>query len=252
MSTPITQTQVATLTPARGIREFSTPGDPSGFVGVSGVHFNQILGLTEILAGLPLAGANATGASYLSAIHGGLGSDPVNPLGTPAAGFDPNIPAFPNPEVTGYYVPPNPLATNQKQNGFFNTEKIQREASDATANMDNGTVWIGLQGRTKLNFQLWISSAIGALGMCALELYRDLNAQDKVGGVFGPGTGPGDLRNALLVASWIAPGANQNQNMPNFATSKPFDLPSGCNLYLLFRSLNGVAANQVVGSIWLS
>src|SRR5882724_7322774 len=117
------QSAVATLAPAKGGREFGIPCDPATFTGTSGVHFNNILGATEILWGLPLSTANATGAVYGSAIHGALGSDARNPNGLPAAGFNPNKPAFANPEVTGYFVPPSASATDRLANGFFNTEK---------------------------------------------------------------------------------------------------------------------------------
>lgn len=245
-----TQPFNGTLTPAKGGREFSVPGDPATFTGNTGIQFNNVLGATEVLLGLPLAAANSTGAVYYSAIHGGLGSDARNPAGLPAAGYNPNKPAFPNPEVTGYYLPPNPLFTNQAQNGYSNTEKILRSPSDNPAG--NGTIWQELQGRTRLNFQLWISEAGGVGTMHSLELYRDLNLQDKSAGNFGVGTGPLDLQNAMLVAQWVAPNAQRNQPQPNFATNGPFDIPAGCNLYLLYRNLNVNPGNLAIGSIWFS
>lgn len=252
----INQTQPSTLslTPGRGLRELSVPTDPAGFTGTSGIHFNQVLGGIELLAGLPLAGANNTGASYLSAIHGGLGSDVRTPGAAPAAGFNPNVPAFPNPEVTGYYVPPSPNAGNARTNGFYNTEKVLRSSSDAQGGANNGTVWQELQGRTHLNFSLWIARAVNPLPalLFYIELYRDLNAADKIAGRFGGGTGPTDLQNAQLVARWTAPQALREQTMPNFATSEPYALPAGCNLYLLFRSSDAAGNNLAAGSIWLS
>lgn len=250
----INQTQPSSmqLTPAHGLREFSVPVDPATHLGTAGIQFNVVLGATELLAGLPLAGANNTGASYLSAIHGGLGSDVRTPGAAPLAGFNPNTPAFPNPEVTGYFVPPAAAASDPKLNGFFNTEKVLRSSSDNPAN--NGTVWQEMQGRTNLNFSLWISRSAAVVPglLYTLELYRDLNAADKVAGQFGAGTGPTDLRNAQLVASWTAGPALRNQNMPNLVTAAPFPIPAGCNLYLLFRSSDAAGGNLAVGSIWLS
>jgi hypothetical protein len=254
VSTPISQQQVATLTPGRGVRELSIPCDSAGYTGVSGIHYNVVLAQSAILMGMPNAAvfANSKGAEYLSAIHGGLGSDAINPSAAPAAGFNGNFPAFPNPEVTGYFLPPNPLSADPKKNGFINTEKIQRAASDAQSGSGvNATVWTGIQGRTKLNFQLWISDNNPA-NLLKLELYRDLNLNDKAAGLFGAGAGATDLFNAQLVGSWITSSTARNQKQPNFATSKPFDLPSGCNLYMMFRNITGGGGNLAVGSIWLS
>lgn len=254
MGVVITQPGVIALLPGRGLREFSNPGDPATFPGNAGVQFNVVLQGQEVLAGVPLASAApGVGASYLSNIHGGLGSDARNPAAAPVApSFNGNAPAFAGPEVTGLYLPPSPLAADPKENALNNTEKILRSPSDNPAG--DGTIWTGTEGRRHLNFSLWISRAINpqpAL-LYHLELYRDLNPQDKVAGRFGPGTGPADLRNAQLVAAWTAPQARREQPAPNFATAEPFPIPAGANLYLLFRA-NDLAANNVaVGSIWLS
>ena len=253
MGTITAQGSIATLTPARGLRTFSTPGDPAGFVGVTGIHFNVNLEPVQVLAGLPLAAANNTGASYLSPIHGALGSDPRNPTGAPAAGFNPNRPAFPNPEVTGYYVTP-PLSQDVKKNGFINTEKVIRAASDAAAGANNGTLWQETQGRTRLNFALWLLSS--DTDKHVIELYQDLNVGDKIAGVFGVGTGPTDPTNALLLQQWtfnpaFVGGTFPATNKPSAATQAPYDLPGGSNLYLLFRSQAGLTT-RAVGTIWLS
>jgi hypothetical protein len=252
MSIVVTQPSTLSLTPGEGVREFSNPVDPATFLGVSGLQFNVVLGATELLMGLPLAGANNTGAVYLSNIHGGLGSDARNPLAAPAAGFNPATPAFVNPEATGFFVPPSVNSANPKLNGYSNTEKVLRSSSDNPA--QNGTIWIGTQGRRSLNFSLWISRSTALVPGLAyfLELYRDLNLADKSAGNFGVGTGATDLRNAQLIAQWSAPQALRNQNMPNLATVDPFLIPAGCNLYLLFRASDAAGGNLAVGSIWLS
>lgn len=253
MGNVITQPSVGTLAPGRGLREFSNPTDPATFTGTAGLQFNVVLGGQELLAAVPVAGAApGTGASYLSNIHGGLGSDARNPAAGPAAGFNSNAPAFANPEATGIYLPPSPLAGNVKENALLNTEKVLRSPSDNPAN--DGTIWTPLEGRRHLNFSLWIARAINpqpAL-LYHLELYRDLNTADKIAGRFGPGTGPADLRNAQLVASWTAPQALREQNKPNFATSEPYPIPAGCNLYLLFRANDLAGNNLAVGSVWFS
>jgi hypothetical protein len=247
-----TQPSNMTLTPGRGVREFSLPTDPAVFTGTAGIHFNTQLGGMQLLAGVPIAGANALGSVYLSAIHGGLGSDARNPAAAPAVGYNANMPAFPGPEVTGTYLPPSPLAADVKQNWLNNTEKILRTPNDNPNG--NGTIWTGLEGRTNLNFSLWISRSATPLPLLlySIELYRDLNAQDKVAGQFGAGTGPGDLENAQLLAQWTAPQALRNQRMPNLATAQPYPLPAGCNLYLLFRANDNAPGNLAVGSIWFS
>jgi hypothetical protein len=249
VGTPSTQPNTGTLTPGRGLREFSIPCDPATILGTTGIHYNQVLGGSEILAGMPLAGANATGASYLSAIHGGLGSDEPTPGSAPASGFNPAVPAFPGPEVTGYYTTP-PLSNNAKQNGYLNTEKIQRSASDNPA--QNGTVWMPINGRSRLNFSLWIARNLAPVyGLYyQLLLFRDLNPLDKVAGFFGGSAA--DPFNGQLIGTWTASAALLQQNKPNLVTTAPFDIPAGCNLYLMFQASDFAGGNNVVGSIWLS
>ena len=252
MSTPSTQPNYGTLTPGRGVREFSIPCDPATFPGTSGIHYNMVLGGAEMLAGLPLAGANNTAASYLSAIHGGLGSDEIAPGSNPGSGlFNPAVPAFPGPEVTGYYTMP-PLSQNKLQNGYLNTEKLQRSPSDNPA--QNGTVWMPINGRSRLNMSLWIArNSVHTVGLAyQVSLFRDLNPLDKVPGFFGGGGGGGDLFNAQLIATWTAQAALTQQNKPNLCTSGPFEMPAGCNLYLMFEASDGGGNNLIVGSIWLS
>lgn len=249
-----TQQSIATLSPGRGVRTFSIPGDPAGYVGNTGIHFNMQLDATSLLMALPLAGANATGASYLSNIHGGLGSDTRSPAGIPAVGQNSNVPSFPNPEVTGYYLPPAPQAGNALLDGYSNTEKAKRSASDAQSGANNGTIWESTQGRFNLNMALWIARAGAVVPglLYTIALYRDLNPQDKVAGFFGAGGGPTDLLNAQLVAAWTVTPALTDQNMPNLVTAAPFPIPAGCNLYLLFTASDATGGNKCVGDIWLS
>ena len=252
MSTPLSQTSVATLTPGRGLRSFSTPGDPTVYPGLPGIHYAITFGVRECLFGVPIAvcgGLSGNGASYLSNIHGALGSDSVNPGSQPVTtGFNSGAPAFPQPEVTGYYVN-GPNANNPKANGFYNTEKVQRNPSDNPAG--NGTIQIPTQGRRGLNFSLWIAPA-APTDFVRLSLYRDLNAQDKIAGVFGAGAGVADINNALIVGQWSAPGAPINQNKPNLVTLEPFIIPAETSLYMIFENLAGNAGKAVVGGIWFS
>lgn len=253
MGNVITQPSVNALQPGRGLREFSNPTDPAVYTGTAGLQFNVVLGGIELLAGVPLAAAApGTGASYLSNIHGGLGSDARSPAAAPAAGFNSNAPAFAGPEAQGLFLPPAPQFADPKLNSLSNTEKILRSPSDNPNN--NGTIWTGTEGRRHLNFSLWISRAINPLPnlLYTLELYRDLNSADKIAGLFGGGGGPNDLENAQLVAAWTAPQARREQNKPNFATIEPFPIPAGCNLYLLFKANDLAGNNLAVGSVWLS
>lgn len=252
MSTPFTTQSDIALLPARGIREFSIPGDPSNN-GTSGIHYNRILKGSELLAWMPVnAGGPSQGGLYGSPIHGGLGSDMTNPALTLPAGFNvnPAVPAFAGPEVTGYYTT-GPNAQNPKTNGIYNTEKIQRSASDTTA-AGGATVWQGLQGRNHLNINLWIqdTQSVGAIDgeQLVIELYRDLSPADKIATIFGA-TG-GVFTNAQLLAQWMFLTTSVNQKQPNcVVTDVP--LPAGCNLYLLYRNLVSHDC-YVVGSIFLS
>jgi len=246
MSTPITEQKILTVNPGRGVAEFSIPCDPATFTGTNGIHFNRQLAGANLLMGIPLAGV------YLSNVHGGLGSDANNPVSASGLQNNPNRPAFAGPETTGYYLPPAALANNPAQNGFNNTEKILRSPGDNPAG--NGTIWQTTSGRFDLNFSLWISRSPAFIAglMYTIELYRDLNANDKAAGLFGAGTGPADLQNAVLVQSWAAAPALRNQNMPNFVTPGPVRINAGANLYLLFRASDNIGGNMAVGSIWLS
>ena len=247
MPTPLSTTSTATLTPGRGLRSFSNPGDPATFPGAAGINWGITLGALDYLWGVPTTITNK-GATYLSNIHGALGSDMVNPNSTPTSGFPSGVPAFAGPEVTGYYTS-GPNMGNKTLNGLYNTEKVQRNASDNPAG--NATIQLGVQGRRSLNFCLWISPA-APVDYCKLSLYRDINAQDKIGGFFGAGGGPTDVSNAVLVAQWVALGAARDQNKPNFVTNGPFEIPADTSLYMIFQNLNGNGSNAVVGGLWLS
>jgi hypothetical protein len=250
MSIPFTEQSSLGLFPGRGIREFSTPAE-NGNPGISGIHFNMIWSAQELILGIPPVSGSNTGTVYFSTIHGGLGSDAINPLAIPTTTpFNPNVPAFPNPDITGYYAPGSPLSGDPVQDGFINTEKLQRGVSDNATN--KATIQQTLNGRNNLNCSLWISD--GNPGTFAiLELYRDLNPQDKVAGSFGPGDFSlvGQMQNAQLLAKWTAETAARNQNQPNFNFTN-YPLPAGTSLYMIFRNNAGAGNNLVVGSMWFS
>lgn len=252
MSFPVQTPRSASLTPGRGVRVLSTPCDPAGYVGNSAIQYQMNLGAIDAIGGVCLAAMDGGfgGALYYSAIHGAVGSDSVNPNSFGATPFQASRPAFPNPEVDGYFGGYGPT-TNTLQNGYVNTEKRQRLPSDAQGGTNNGTVWLPLQGRNKLNFSLWVASTVPT-DIMKIELFQDLNPLDKVAGYFGAGAGPGDLENAILVNQWVAQSAQVNSPLPNLVTSGPYEIPAGCNLYIIFKNLGGTATNKAVGSVWFS
>jgi hypothetical protein len=240
------------------LREFSIPGDPAGFTGVAGVHFSNTFVGACYLGGVPQATADLTagaGAAYLSSIHGGLGSVGSNnganvPGAIPPAQFF--IPAFPNPEVTGYYNS-GPNVSNALANGFLNTEKNKRSRTDAANGANNGVTWALTDGRSRLAFSLWIQSQTSPQShLFVLEVYRDLNNGDKGAGPWGGSTA--DLTNAQLVYQFgpFKSAVNASTRHANCQSTDPIELPAGCNLFFIARNITDpTVTNNIIGSVRL-
>lgn len=252
---PISVSKQTVTTPDRGLREYGVPGDPAGYVGAAGIHFQNTFVGVAYIAGIPQATADAgTGAAYLSLIHGGLGSDSPNQFSEVAlpAPAQLAVPAFPNPEVTGYYNT-GPNVGNALTNGFLNTEKLRRSRSDAQGGANDGTTWSILDGRRRLIFSLWLhSQGSPASDIFMLEVYRDLNNQDKGGGGWGGLTT--DVTNAQLIYQFgpFQSAPNVINRHANCQVAEPVDLPAGCNLYIIARNISDPAAiNNIIGSVRL-
>lgn len=228
----------------RGLQEFSIPCDPAGFTGVNGIHFNRTFTDFLIIGALPVAAAGGVaGASYLSPMHGAVGSDSPNNTnpGAPAS----NVPAFAGPEVTGYATG-DPLT-----DGYQNTEKVQRSPSDG-APAGSGTIWVPTFGTTRLSVSLSVYTPTTS-NIFVLYVFRDCNVGDKVAGRLGAGTGPADVLNAQLVAMYGPFLQSQDgEKMPAFQTAEPLDLQAVSNLYLVLRNISSaVNTNEVIGSFSL-
>ncbi len=249
MSIPVSITKVVSTTSDRGLKELSVPGDPTGFTGTAGIHYARTFVGTMYLAGIPQATAAALkGADYLSLIHGGLGSDPSNQFANVGGVLD--VPAFPNPEVTGYYNS-GPNAADQQANGFKNTEKSRRTNDAAVAG--DATTWSIVDGRRRLTFSLFLRSGTNpGSDFFMIEVYRDLNNSDKGAGTWGGLTT--DVTNAQLVYQYgpFLSKPNTTNRHANAQIMAPVDLPAGCNLYIIARNITTPAStNFIAGSIRL-
>lgn len=252
---PVSISKQTATTPDRGLKELSVPADVMGNIGISNVHFNMQFTQWLFLGGIP-QGIASLGAVYLSTIHGGLGSDSTNQFtaafGTFPAEFD--IPAFPNPEVTGYYNT-GPDVGNKLTNGYLNSEKQKRAPTDGgQVVLNDATAWAATDGRRRLIFSLWVNSVTGpASDLYMLEVYRDLNQQDKNFGIWGGPTN-NDPTNAQLIYQYgpFQSLPNSSSRQANAQVAEPVDLPAGCNLYCVLRNItNALTANNIIGSIRL-
>lgn len=248
--------------PQRGLAEYSIVCDnSSGAVGTSGIHYNRQFTDTLFVAAIPAAALVSVGGSgsYLSPIHGPSGSDvgtSKNNNTTPASSPRPNIPAFPNPEVTSY--PVGSLEGDQLTNGYKNTEKNQRTVTDG--NSIDGVNWVSTNGCDGLLFSLWLQSVNNpTTDMFKLEVYRDLHVLDKVAA--WSGTAPGKNQNAQLIYEYGPtlskpssgdPAGSPSANHPNMQIAVPVKLPAGTNIYILVRNITTPGtANLIFGSVRL-
>lgn len=248
MSNQAGQREQVFVSPDKGIREFGVPGDPAGFIGAGGIQNSITFTDQLVILGIPQAVAAAGGgALYYSFIHGATGSDVRNAAANIAgAGARP---AFPNPEVTGYPTAGNTVGT--LSDGHVNAEKRLRSATDAAAGANDATVWVPTQGKSQLAFDLWVSSAQGATFLkdwYSLEVYRDINNQDKGGGIFG-GLAT-DLQNAQCCYQYGPFEAVPESQPQANAQAAGIPISAGCNLYIVLRNIsNAGRTNHLNGSI---
>jgi len=214
-----------------------------------GIHFALTWIDLLFLGGIPNNSAAAFDGSYLSTIHGGLGSDSPNAFqSTAAPNLQKMVPAFPQPEVTGYYDGLVAVGPNN-ENGFLQSEKRVRSRDDS--NMGPGVTQQSTDGRNRLIFHLWVFSITNpGVDYFTLKIFRDLNSNDKTGNF---GVNPADPLLAQLVYQYGPVRSTiTGQPQPNMAINAPVDLPAGCNLYGVIRNdTDNLAQNQIIGSIRL-
>ncbi len=235
---PIQQSLVTVDQAGRSLLEASIPGDLAGFTGTTGIQFNRQFTGHMLIASSPLSTAGANGGVYLSPIHGGIGSDPLNLVASVRPGFA-------GPEVDGFYS--TGTKVNTVANGYRNTEKQQRAPSDGSGG-SGGTLWLPVGGRTKLNFSLCLRSAFGVSGLYyTLQVYRDCNASDRA--LLGTLTPPFDGQ--LVYQKGPCLYQANPKNLPTMAEAIPAQILSGSNIYVVLTSTDKVNPTSVVGSAWL-
>ena len=246
MSNPAAQVANISTGPDVGIYEIGIPCDPTGFIGTAGIQNGVSFNDVFPIYGVPQAVAGVTGAVYYSFIHGAAGSDVRNSKAQ-VTGREIR-PAFANPEVNGFFSS-GPNERDPLKNGYMNTEKILRSRSDSQdPSKDDATVWVPTLGKTRLAGSLWVGQAGVNQDFYTLEVYRDINNQDKGVGVFG-GLAT-DILNAQLIYQYGPFKGNQILQPYHNAAFGPVDILAGCNLYIILRNLNDNAAiNFVNGSL---
>lgn len=235
--------------PDRGILEASIPCDPTGSTGAP-LHFHIPFVEKYLFIGMPQAVADPdTGALYYSFIHGAAGSDVRNFKAVDAGNGQIVRPAFTNPEAVAYFNSGQNVS-NEKLNGYMNTEKVLRSQSDSTdpAKPESGTIWVPTT-KSRLSFSFWCGTGLlTILDQYVIEVYRDINNADKDFGPFG-GLIP-DVTNAQLIYQYGPFFSVPFKQPVHNAQAHDIPLAAGCNIYIMIRNLsNALATNRMIGSM---